>query len=145
MNARKALIAVSVVSTVALTSCGTARRAGKDLVLGIGTPVLMIYGGATDGYTSAKDVRSGLEAGSAVEVLSFPFTFAYHAVEHGIYGVVHLVDFCFFPFYGAAELHPYGPEIKPLDFYQGTWFDKDSDRSGTDAQSGESLPPGVRK
>jgi hypothetical protein len=123
-----------------LTSCGTMRRAGKDLMLGVGTPVLMVYGGATDGYTSAQSVRTGLDSGSAVEVLAFPFTFAYHALEHGIYGVVHIVDFFFFPFYGAAEIHPYGPEIKPLDFYQGTWFDKAADKSGTDAESGEMVP-----
>ncbi|MEO6593881.1 MAG: hypothetical protein ABIP94_03915 [Planctomycetota bacterium] len=140
MNARKALIAVSVLSTVALTSCGTVRRAGKDLFLGIGTPVLAIYGGSTDGVVSAKSVRSGLDSGPAVEVLAFPFTFAYHAFEHTIYGIVHLLDFFAFPFYGLAELAPNGPKITPLDFYTGTWFDRPSDRSGTDAQTGEQIP-----
>ena len=140
MNARTALLSLSALLAMTLTSCGTMRRAGKDLMLGVGTPVLMVYGGATDGYTSAQSVRTGLDSGAAVEVLAFPVTFAYHALEHGIYGVVHIVDFFFFPFYGAAEVHPYGPEIKPLDFYQGTWFDKQSDKSGTDAESGEMVP-----
>lgn len=141
---RKALLSVSALLAFTLPSCGTLNRAGKDLVLGVGTPVLMIYGGATDGYTSAKTVRTGLDSGSAVEVLAFPFTFLYHAVEHGIYGVIHLVDLPLCLFYGAAELHPYGPEIKPLDFYQGTWFDSWAEKhhGGTDAESGEMAPAG---
>jgi len=143
VNARNALLSVSALLATTLTSCGTVNRAGKDAFLGVCTPVLMVYGGATDGYTTAQSVRSGLDSGAAVEVLAFPFTFAYHALEHGIYGVVHIVDFFFFPFYGAAELHPYGPEIKPLDFYQGTVFDKwaaNHAKKGTDAESGEMVP-----
>jgi predicted small secreted protein len=124
VNARTALLSVSALLATTLASCGTLNRAGKDIMLGVGTPVLMIYGGATDGATSAQNVREGLGSGSAVEVLAFPFTFAYHALEHGIYGIVHLVDLPLCLFYGAAEAHPYGPEIKPLDIYQGTWFDK---------------------
>ncbi len=141
---RKALLSVSALLAVTLPSCGTLNRAGKDLVLGVGTPVLMIYGGATDGYTSAKTVRTGLDSGAAVEVLAFPFTFFYHAIEHGIYGFIHLIDLPLCLFYGAAELHPYGPEIKPLDFYQGTWFDTWAEKHsrGTDAESGEMLPAG---
>lgn len=139
MNARTALLSLSALLATTLTSCGTLNRAGKDLVLGVGTPVLMVYGGATDGYTSAKSVRTGLDSGAAVEVLAFPFTFAYHAFEHALYGVVHLVDLPLCVLYGAAEIHPYGPEIKPLDFYQGTWFDRD-EKSGTDAESGEMVP-----
>ena len=138
MNARTALLSVSALLATTLASCGTLNRAGKDLVLGVGTPVLMIYGGATDGATSAQNVREGLGSGSAVEVLAFPFTFAYHAFEHGIYGIVHLVDLPLCLLYGPAELHPYGPEIKPLDIYQGTWFDKWAEKKqGTDAESGE--------
>jgi predicted small secreted protein len=140
VNARNALIAVSALAATTLTSCGTLNRAGKDLVLGVGTPVLAVYGGATDGFESASNVRQGLGSGGAVEVLAFPFTFAYHALEHTIYGFVHLIDLPLCLFYGAAELHPRGPEIKPLDIYQGTVFDtwyEDSRRSGTDAESGE--------
>lgn len=143
MNARKALLSVSLLATT-LTSCGTLNRAGKDLFLGVGTPVLMIYGGATDGATSAQNVRKGLESGASVEVLAFPFTFLYHAIEHGIYGIIHIIDLPMCLFYGAAELHPYGPEIKPLDIYQGTWFDtwaekRSKSKKGTDAESGETV------
>jgi predicted small secreted protein len=146
LNARQALLAVSALLTVSLTSCGTMRRAGKDLFIGIGTPVLMVYGGATDGYGTAKTVRAGLDGGSAVEVVAFPFTFLYHALGHGLYGVIHIIDFPLCLFYGAAELHPSGPEVRPLDFYQGTWFDIDEDvKSGTDAESGETLPPGYKR
>jgi hypothetical protein len=143
VNARNALLSVSAVFVTTLASCGTLNRAGKDLVLGVGTPILMIYGGATDGATSAQTVRSGLDSGSAVEVLAFPFTFLYHAFEHGIYGCVHLVDLPLCLFYGAAEIHPYGPEIRPLDIYQGTIFDKWAEqgrRKSTDAESGEMVP-----
>ena len=143
MNAPKALLSLSALLALPLASCGTLNRAGKDLMLGIGTPVLIVYGGATDGYTSAKSVREGMDSGAAVEVLAFPFTFLYHAFEHGIYGIIHIIDFPLCLFYGAAELHPYGPEIEPLDFYDGTWFDKWSDdhqarkkKAGTDAESG---------
>jgi hypothetical protein len=130
---RKALLAVSLLATT-LTSCGTFRRAGKDLMLGVGTPVLMVYGGATDGYTTAKEVRNGMDGSGVIEVLAFPFTFTYNAVKHGVYGLIHVVDLPLCLFYGAAELHPNGPTIEPLDFYQGTMFDK---QSSTDAESGE--------
>ncbi len=146
MNARKAIIAVCALLAVSLTSCGTARRAGKDLFIGVASPVLIVYGGATDGYTSARAVRSGLDSGAAMEVVAFPFTFLYHAFTHAIYGAIHVIDLPLCLFYGAAELHPYGPEIKPLDFYQGTIFDtEESAKSGTDAQSGETTPPGYRR
>lgn len=103
----------------------------------------MVYGGATDGYVSAQNVRAGLDSGAAVQVLSFPFTFAYHAFEHGLYGIAHIVDFPLCLLYGAAELHPQGPEIKPLDIYRGTWFDDwAAARTGTDPESGEMIPAG---
>ncbi|HEX5052372.1 MAG TPA: hypothetical protein VFZ65_11400 [Planctomycetota bacterium] len=144
MNARKALIAVSALSTVALTSCGTLRRAGKDVVIGALTPAVAIYGGATDGFASAKSVRNGLESGSVTEVISFPFTFLYHTFEHTIYCVIHIVDLFGCPFYGLAEIAPNGSNVTPLDFYTGTWFDKASDhkvvRGGTDSQTGEPMP-----
>ncbi|GAB4138982.1 MAG: hypothetical protein Fur0037_04980 [Planctomycetota bacterium] len=118
---------------------GTLKRAGKDAFIGICSPALVLYGGATDGYASAKSVRNGMGSGAAMEVLAFPFTFTYHAIEHAIYGAIHIVDLPFCLAYGLAEMHPYGPEIKPLDFYQGTWFDTPAEGSGTDAQSGEKL------
>ena len=45
-----------------------ARTRSQDVFLGIGTPVLMLYGGATDGYASAKAVRTGMEANAGIEV-----------------------------------------------------------------------------
>lgn len=144
MNARNALLAVTIGLTATLTSCGTLRRAGKDAFVGVTSPFLIVYGGATDGYGSARDVRKGLDSGSAVEVLSFPFTFFYHAVEHALYCGVHILDLPLCPLYALTELPPNSPEIKPLDFYQGTWFDE-VDGSGTDATSGETLPPGYSK
>ena len=62
-----------------------------------------------DSFTTSVSVREGLGSGSAVQVAAFPFPFFYHALEHGIYGIVHLVDLPMCLFYGAAELHPYGP------------------------------------
>jgi predicted small secreted protein len=147
VNARKALISVFALAATTLTSCGTLNRAGKDIFLGVGTPVLMIYGGATDGLTTSQNVREGMGSGAAVQVAAFPFTFAYHAIEHGIYGLTHLVDLPFCLFYGPAELHPAGPEVMPLDIYQGTLFDRwaagsKGTKAGTDAESGEMIPAG---
>jgi hypothetical protein len=138
LKARSALLAVLALATA---SCGSLRRAGKDLFVTVASPVLIVYGGATDGYGSAKGVRDGLGSGSAMEVLAFPFTFLYHAVEHTIYCGIHFLDLPFCPFYALAELPPGNVPIKPLDFYQGTWFDMEKDKQGahssTDATSGE--------
>jgi hypothetical protein len=136
------LLTVSALLATTLASCGTLNRAGKDVVLGAATPLLMIYGGATDGASSAQSVRTGMEAGGVVEVLAFPFTFTYHAFEHLIYGVVHIIDLPMCLFWGAAELNPTGPEVMPLDIYQGTWFDDwagKSKKKGTDPQTGEPM------
>ena len=134
------LLTVSALLATTLASCGTLNRAGKDAVLGAATPLLMIYGGATDGASSAKSVRSGMDAGGVVEVLAFPFTFTYHAFEHFMYGVMHIIDLPMCLFWGAAELNPSGPEVMPLDIYQGTWFDTwagSGKKAGTDPQTGE--------
>lgn len=126
-----------------MASCGTLNRAGKDAFLFAISPALIIYGGATDGYTSAQSVRTGIEGGGATEVLAFPFTFLYHAFEHTIYGVAHLIDLPLCLLYGPAELHPNGPEVMPLDLYQGTLFDKwAAKKKGTDAESGEPVTGG---
>lgn len=141
MNARKALLAALALATVALSSCGSLRRAGKDAFVGITSPFLIVYGGATDGYNSAVTVRDGLDSGSAVEVLAFPFTFLYHAFEHTLYCAVHILDLPMTPFYALSELPPDSAPVEPLDFYQGTWFDTE-ESSGTDATSGAPTPPG---
>ena len=138
MTLRKSFpLAWTVLLALVLTSCGTARRAGKDASVVLLSPVIIPYGGFTDGFTAAKEVRQGLEGSGATEVLAMPFTTAYHLVKHTLWGVFHLIDFVAFPIYGAAELHPNGPEIEPLDYYTGTIFDKEPSKSGTDAESGE--------
>lgn len=136
MNLRKLTIP-AILLALTLASCGTARRAGKDLFIAVATPLNMIYGGGTDAVATADGVRSGLEGGVPTQVLATIPAFFYHAIKHGILGVVHAVDFVLFPVYGVAELHPYGPEVEPLDYYTGTWFDTDGDDSGVDADSGE--------
>lgn len=137
MNLRKTTLAALVLIAVALSSCGTGRRAGKDLFIAVTSPAMVFYGGGTDGYTAAQEVRAGLGAGAVTEVIVFPFTFLGHAIKHGFYGLVHAGDFILTPLYGLAELHPYGPEIEPIDIYTGTFFDHAEDGSGTDAESGE--------
>lgn len=138
MNARKALLSASALLALTTASCGTLNRAGKDVFLGVGTPVLMLYGGATDGFSTAKSIRTGMDSGGAVEVLAFPFTFAYHAVEHGVYGLVHIVDLALCPLYAAAEINQNGEPVMPLDIYTGTGFDTWAyDKYGTDPESGE--------
>ena len=136
VNARQALLCVFALAALTLTSCGTLNRAGKDLTIGVATPVLMVYGGAVDGLQSAQNVSEGMGGSAVLQVVACPFTFAYHAFEHGIYGMVHLVDLPMCALYAPVELSTYGPEIKPLDIYQGTWFDAGS-AQGTDPESGE--------
>ncbi len=145
MNARNALLAVTLTLSATLVSCGSARRAGKDLFVGAASPVLVVYGGATDGFDSARSVRSGLDSGSAVEVLAFPFTFFYHSIEHAIYCAIHILDLPLTPLYALTELPPASSPVQPLDFYQGTWFDEEPKGSGTDATSGETVPPGFQR
>ena len=141
MNLRNTTLIALVLLALSLSSCGTFRRAGKDLTMAVATPVMMLYGGGTDAMDDATTTRDGIEGGAATEVLTGILLFPIHALKHGFYGLVHAVDFFLFPIYGAADLHPYGPEIEPLNYYTGTWFDSDSDgggESGTDAESGES-------
>ena len=142
---RPATLAVLVLA-LSLTACGTARRAGKDLTVAALSPGIVLYGGGTDGYASAQDVREGTDAGPFLEVLVLPVTFTFNAVKHTLYCGIYAVDFFLFPIYGMAELFPDGPVVEPLDFYTGTPFDLPTDgqkgRTGTDPSSGEDLPPG---
>jgi hypothetical protein len=59
--------------------------------------------------------------------------------------VIHVVDLPLCALYGFTELPPANAEVQPLDFYQGTWFDTEPTGSGTDATSGEKLPPGYQR
>ncbi len=137
MNLRKITFTAVALLALGLSSCGTARRAGKDVFIALSTPVNLIYGGSTDGVSTAKEVRAGLDGGAVTEFLVFPIAFFGHAIKHTFYGFLHAGDFILTPLYGAAELHPYGPEIEPIDIYTGTWFDENGNASGTDAESGE--------
>lgn len=124
MTVRSSLLSVLATLTVLLASCGTFHRAGKDALLGVGAPVLMAYGGATDGLATSRAIREGTGCSATAQVAVLPFTTFYHVLEHGIYGVAHLVDLGLCPLYGALEVAPFGPEIEPLDLYGGTVFDE---------------------
>jgi len=140
LNARKASFFVAVLLSLTLASCGTMRRLGKDLTVTVLSPAIALYGGGTDGYAAAKNVREGFGENAGIEVIALPFTFVYHTIKHALYCGYHAFDALLFPAYGLAELNDFGPEVEPLDIYTGTWFDKASDgASGTDAESGESM------
>ena len=125
---------------VSLSACGTARRLGKDVCVVGASPVLIPYCAANDAVVSSQNASEGLGGGVAIEVLTLPFTFFYHVLEHSIYVVIHAVDAAMFPLYGAADISPVGPEIEPLDFYQGTVFDRE--QRSTDPESGEPVQNG---
>jgi hypothetical protein len=130
------------VLALSLTSCDTARRAGKDLVISVCSPGIILYGAATDAVGTADQARDALGGGAVMQTITLPFAFLWRGVVHTLYCGAHFVDFFLFPVYGAADLNPYGPQIRPLDFYRNTWFDRESDyRPATDAQTGEELPP----
>ena len=132
------LVAFLAVTLAGLPGCGTVRRAGKDLTVVATCPALIPYAAATDAASTAQEVRKGLDSGPAIEVVSFVPAFFFHAIKHAFYVVVHAGDFFLSPLWGLAELHPSGPEIEPLDYYNNTWFDKkDDDSRRTDMQSGE--------
>ncbi len=142
MNLRKSFVAAAVLLALTLSSCGTMRRAGKDLGIVVASPILIPYAGFADGFTDAKNVGEGLGPGATptYEVLVIPFSTAWGLIKHTFFVALHAVDFVAFPIYGAAELYPYGPEIEPLDYYSGTPFDREPDeKSGTDAETGEQI------
>ena len=144
MNARQALLSVSALLALTFASCGTVNRAGKDATIGVLSPFVIVYGASVDGWESAKATREGLDSGGAMEVVAFPFTFLYHAFGHTIYTVAHIVDLPLCLFYGLAEIGGVMPDVKPLDIYTGTVFDKWAEKkdqpSGTDAETGEMVP-----
>ncbi len=141
MTLRKAAITGFVsILLLSLASCGAFRRVGKDLTVVLTSPAVILYGASTDAYTSAKEVREGYQANAAVEVISMPFLGLWHGLKHLCWVGVHALDVPLFLVYGPADLHPYGPEIEPLDYYTGTWLDgEEGEASGLDAESGDSL------
>ena len=142
MNLRPALVPVLLLSALILTGCNSARRSGKDLTVLALSPAIILYGAGTDGFSDAQGLREGTDAGPFLEVLSMPFTVVISAVKHTLYCGIYGLDFFAWPVYGVAELMPNGPEVEPLDYYTGTWFDLPTDgqgTTGTDPSSGEVL------
>lgn len=134
------LVASFALLALGLSSCGTMCRAGKDLGVVVTSPALVLYAASTDAASTAQEVRKGLDGGPAAEVISFVPAFFFHGLKHVFYVFVHAGDFFLTPVWGLAELHPYGPEIKPLDYYKNTWFDREpgAGKGKTDSHSGES-------
>ncbi len=116
-------------------SCGTARRAGKDLLITAASPGIILYGAGTDGASDAANIQKGFDSGDATQVVFFPFTFTYRLFDHTISCALHALDFVATPFYGLAELNPNGPKIEPLQIYQGTFFDEQPEKG--DVETGE--------
>ncbi|HLU38441.1 MAG TPA: hypothetical protein VK081_03595, partial [Planctomycetota bacterium] len=138
LNLRKAALTTFALLALSLTGCDTVRRAGKDLTVAVLSPGIVLYGAATDSISTTEQAREALGGGAVMQTVTLPFAFLWRGVVHTLYCAAHAVDFVFFPVYGLADLHPNGPKIEPLDFYQGTWFDRDPEaRSTTDMQTGE--------
>ena len=131
------LVASAVLLLLVLSSCGTLRRAGKDIGVVVTSPVLVLYAAGTDAASSSQEVHRGLGTGSWVEVAAFVPAFFFYGIKHVFYVLVHAGDLFLTPLWGLAELHPNGPEVVPLDYYQNTWFDKEEDSRRTDSLSGE--------
>ena len=53
---KKILAAAFLGSLILSASCGTARRALKDVVISVGSPLVVLYGAGTDGAVDAKVV-----------------------------------------------------------------------------------------
>jgi len=144
LNLRKIFLASAVLLVTVLPSCQSTNRAGKDLFITAASPFVILYGGFTDGYVAGQNIDSGSGGGTIVSFITYPFTITYHLIRHTFMVTHYALDFVGFPIYGAAELHPNGPEIMPLDYYTGTWFDENaeawakekSEHSGTDAETG---------
>lgn len=137
---RKASLSIFALLALSLSSCDSLRRAGKDLTVAVLSPGIILYGAATDAVDTTEQAREALGSGPVMQTVTLPFAFLWRGVVHTLYCGAHALDFFLLPVYGLADLHPRGPQIKPLDFYQGTWFDKESDTApATDAQTGEDM------
>ena len=147
--------AISVLTAAMLTtSCGSLRRLGKDVFIVGTSPLIVLYGAATDGWGDSEsffknydpDNRKRMplpQIGFAdplillhhelpvdpvnwpLAILAFPVTFLLNAVKHTYYCARYAFDIVAFPAFGLAELHPNGPVVEPLDIYSGTIFDID--------------------
>lgn len=135
----KAICAVLLAAVVlSLTSCNTMRRLGKDLYVAVpGLVSVVPMAACADSYRDATATQEGYQTGGVTQVLSFPLFMVWNTVKHLGYWGVHVVDIPMNLFYGISEASSFGPEIEPLDYYQATWFDKQENGSGTDAESGD--------
>ena len=111
-------------------------RLGKDAYITIISPVLVPAAAAADSYRDATATRAGYQTGAVTEVLSYPVFFMWNTVKHAGYCLVHVADIPLNLGYGISEFMELGPEIKPIDYYDGTWFDGNTS-GGTNADSGE--------
>lgn len=133
---KKILVAALFGTLLLAASCGTARRAAKDLAITLASPAVVLYGAGTDGAIDAQNIQAGIGGGDAVSVIAFPFTFLYRAFDHGLSCLVHAGDFLVSPIYGLAELggHP-DTKIEPLMIYRG-FLDAEEETS-VDVETGE--------
>lgn len=122
MLARPAALSLLLIIALLSTACGTWERAQKDATLGAAAPALVLYRGSSEGWATATQAGEAMGGGDTASALVFPLSFFYHALEHSAYGLVHLVDLPLCAAYGCAELLPSGPEIVPLDLYDGSPF-----------------------
>ena len=132
------VLAISLLTAFVFSaaSCGTMNRLGKDAYITVISPVLVPAAAAADSYRDATATREGYQTGAVTEVLSYPLFFMWNTVKHTGYCFVHAVDIPLNLGYGISEFMELGPEIKPIDYYDGTWFDG-STSGGTNADSGE--------
>jgi hypothetical protein len=138
----KKLLAAALVGSLLLlaTSCGTTRRFATDVFITVGSPLIIPYGGMTDGYLDAKNMQTGLEASDGLQVFFIPFTFTFRVVDHTVCCTLHALDIALTPFYAIAEIggHP-DTKIEPMQIYRGTWFDPAEEKAevSPDAATGE--------
>lgn len=131
-------VGILLLAVFSAPGCGTTKRFITDIGVVGTSPYLVIVGGSTDAVSDIQEVDDALDAGPVAQVVAFPFFFLWHGTKHLIYSAIHLVDAPLCVFYGAAETHPDGPEIKPLDFYRLPWLDSMMDeKDNTDFESGE--------
>ena len=133
-------IGILLLAIFSTPSCGTAKRFVTDVSVGVSSPVLVVVGGSADAIVDIQEVDKGLNAGPFAQVIAFPFFFLWNGTKHLIYSAIHIIDAPLCIFYGAAEVHPNGPEVKPLDYYRLPWLDAmwdEDEGDATDFESGE--------
>lgn len=127
---KKILAAALLATLVFATSCQTGRRFGKNALITLSSPYVILHGASTDAAIDAKNIQTGFETGYWMQFLAFPFTFAYRVLDHTWSTAIHVGDMAFTPFYALAELHP-DTKIEPIGIYRGTpfglWPDDDTD------------------